>query len=146
MQEIEIIKTVYKTDDGKIFESKNDAVRHEQSISEEATLRRLEIKGPKTMPHQPLTLMTPTLRWFKVNNDEELMTLQKALSYKDISMVPVYNKSDLMQFPIVFGVYTDGPGRGTIKTLSSLKDLYEQENLMWEHFFAGFDNEGGIHI
>lgn len=70
MKEKEITKIVYETNDGKTFDTKEEAQAYEDQLNMFKAIKQFKVKGPETS-HRILEYSDLPYLWYRLNNDAE---------------------------------------------------------------------------
>lgn len=103
-----VLKTFYKTKDGKYFVVKKDAEDHEKQMSLRKTLSRYLVAQSVLPWDNTLVLLPNVYKWYKAENEEEYQTLLGIL--KELKGRTFFNfcKKEEHTFPLFFGVSDKG--------------------------------------
>lgn len=133
--------TIYETEDGKKFNSEEEAKKHESTLASNKALDKFRInkEGPQLIPNDTFTLKSKNYEWFYVKNKEEYYELNK-LIYDAYNKRP-YQQLARVEEEIKFPTYIYlSHSFNNFGALSLLEDEYNIEKKAWEHFFSFFNN------
>ena len=125
------MKTMYQTEDGKLYDSKKAALAHEELMAQKQNTEFTRINGPKFLPVTVMmpTMLMPTFSWYKVEGAEEFRKLKDAFRVQCFIHEPI--------FPDLIGI----SDRGDCYSLQNLRKEKKVEDESWERFFAEFKEQ-----